>query len=64
MSYNYTNYTNYKARCTLAEKLADIQLRKWCVERLGVLQENTSLDFTEVDALFTYVKERKMVAND
>ena len=47
---------DYKAKCTIAEKLGDVKLRQWCVERLGVGINGCALDFGNVDTLFKYIK--------
>ena len=53
--YNYNN-------TSLAEKIGDVKLRQWCVEKLGVSIDGIALDFSNVDILFNYIKGRKVNA--
>lgn len=59
MYQRYNNSGAYKAKCAIAEKLGDQQLRKWCVEQVGPFGAGVIIDYEKVDALFIYIKKKR-----
>ena len=52
----YSDANDYKAKCAIVERLEDIKLRQWCVERV-VHVDADALYLDDAELLFKYIKE-------
>ena len=49
----YSDANDYKAKCAIAERLGDIKLRQWCVDRVCA---DGRVRLADAELLFKYIK--------